>query len=86
MAAHREMLTVDREEINTFHTLGEIMNLMDELGSYSLMACHGNGKFLHVQHLTNVWDMFWEVKSLETILHSPFSRLRDSVQRRRDTP
>ena len=39
MAAHRETLTVDREEINTFHTLGEIMNLMDELGSYSLMAC-----------------------------------------------
>ena len=43
MAAHRETLTVDREEINTFHTLGGIINLMDELGSYNLITCHGNG-------------------------------------------
>ena len=84
MAAHRETLTVDIEEINTFHTLGEIMNLMDELGSNNLsMSWEWDQKFLH--HLGNVWDIFWEAKNLETILHPPFSRLRDSVQRRRDT-
>ena len=45
MAAHRETLTVDREEINTFHTLGKIMNLMEELGSNSHIMGMGMGSF-----------------------------------------